>query len=42
MTTSTQTLEAVLSWIDEHLEESLVRVEDFLRIPSVGTDPAHD
>ncbi|MBG85129.1 MAG: hypothetical protein CMJ40_11370 [Phycisphaerae bacterium] len=37
-----QNLENVLTWIDEHLEESLARVEDFLRIPSVGTDPAHD
>lgn len=38
----TNTLQDVLNWIDEHLEESLQRVEDFLRIPSVGTDPAHD
>ncbi|MDG2423619.1 MAG: M20/M25/M40 family metallo-hydrolase [Phycisphaerales bacterium] len=37
-----KTLQDVLNWIDEHLEESLERVEDFLRIPSVGTDPAHD
>lgn len=37
-----QTLENVLNWIDDHLEESLERVEAFLRIPSVGTDPAHD
>ncbi|MCH2152698.1 MAG: dipeptidase [Phycisphaerales bacterium] len=40
--TTTETLQQVLSWIDEHLEESVTRLEDFLRIPSVGTDPAHD
>ena len=36
------TLNDVLEHIDQHLEESLGRLEDFLRIPSVGTDPSHD
>ena len=31
----------VLSWIDEHSEDALGRLLEFLRIPSVGTDPAH-
>ena len=31
----------VLDWIDEHAEEALARLQDVLRIPSVGTDPAH-
>ncbi len=33
---------AVLAWIDAHFEESVARLERFLRIPSVGADPAHD
>ena len=36
------TLEAIRDWLDVHFEESVARLGDFLRIPSVGTDPAHD
>ena len=35
-------LAAVRSWLDAHFEQSVARLCDFLRIPSVGTDPAHD
>jgi acetylornithine deacetylase/succinyl-diaminopimelate desuccinylase-like protein len=31
----------VLTAIDEGLEASLVQLEDFLRIPSIATDPSH-
>ncbi|HFD16905.1 MAG TPA: hypothetical protein ENJ38_11465, partial [Rhodospirillales bacterium] len=33
---------AVLRWIDAHFDDSVARLRDFLRIPSVGADPAHD
>ena len=35
-------LDAVLSRIDQDLPQSLDRLCDFLRIPSISTDPAHD
>lgn len=34
--------DAVLKWIEEHESESVGRLCEWLRIPSVGTDPAHD
>ncbi|MCC5963313.1 MAG: dipeptidase [Rhodobacteraceae bacterium] len=35
-------LDAVLSRIDQDLPQSLDRLYDLLRIPSISTDPAHD
>ncbi len=35
-------ISAVLRWIDAHFDDSVARLRDFLRIPSVGADPAHD
>lgn len=35
-------LSPVLAEIDRSFGESVERLKDFLRIPSVGTDPAHD
>ncbi len=32
----------VLAWIEAHFDDSVKRLEEFLRIPSVGADPAHD
>ncbi len=32
----------VLQWIEAHFDDSVKRLEEFLRIPSVGADPAHD
>lgn len=40
MTTPTHDLEPVLSHIDQQLEESISRLETFLKIPSISTDPA--
>jgi acetylornithine deacetylase/succinyl-diaminopimelate desuccinylase-like protein len=31
----------VLDHVDRHLDEAIARWQEFLRIPSVGTDPAH-
>ena len=31
-------LASVLDWIDDHLDDALARLEELLRIPSVGTD----
>ncbi len=36
-----ETLRPVLSWIDGHFDQSVQRYADFLRIPSVSTDPAY-
>jgi len=41
-TPATQTCTQVLAHAEEHLKESLERVFEILRIPSVSTDPAHD
>lgn len=35
-------MQAVLSYIDQTLPESLDRLFDFLRIPSISADPRHD
>ena len=35
-------LDHVLQRLDANLPEALERLKDFIRIPSVGTDPAHD
>ncbi len=37
-----RTAAPVLEWVEDHFEESVERLKAFLRIPSVGTDPAHD
>ncbi len=41
MTTNAQ-LEQVLAQLDRGLPQALDRLMDFVRIPSIGTDPAHD
>ena len=35
-------LDDVLGRLDANLPAALERLKDFVRIPSVGTDPAHD
>lgn len=35
-------VDRVLAWLDEHDKASIDRLLDWLRIPSVGTDPAFD
>ncbi len=40
MTVPTADLDQVLTNVDEHLEESISRLETFLKIPSISTDPA--
>ncbi len=35
-------VDAVLKWLDENEEPGIERLMDWLRIPSVGADPAHD
>ena len=35
-------LEAILNHVDEHLDASIDRLKDILRIPSVSTDPKFD
>ena len=35
-------VDGALSWLDAHDSASIERWMDWLRIPSVGTDPAHD
>jgi len=35
------TTDAVLTRIDDQLSQALDRLKDFLRIPSISTDPAH-
>src|SRR5438105_1676079 len=41
MTAPSQALPAVLARIDADLEQSVARLFDFLRIPSISTDPAY-
>ncbi|MDG2030287.1 MAG: dipeptidase [Phycisphaerales bacterium] len=42
MSNATKPLEDVLDHIEKTFEGSVERLADFLRIPSVSTDPAHD
>ncbi|MCH2145984.1 MAG: dipeptidase [Phycisphaerales bacterium] len=42
MSNKTESITDVLDHIDRNLDSSVERLADFLRIPSVSTDPAHD
>lgn len=35
-------MQTILSYVDQTLSESLIRLFDFLRIPSISADPKHD